>query len=216
MQAKMTTMINKHSSGTFFMSVAQQGKKSSQMKFISQLRSLYYNKNLFQRGAIKTLISIVENWLYIITGIRNDRVVLGHLSQSPGYLGYVPLLTAKQKAEPSSLQFAEFIYMFPSHMSWLSVVRTHTCIRPNTCSRMLICSHAVTLPSTVMLHASNHNYSDYKDPEILTILTPLLWFWRSFLPFKGVQHSLPLTTTRTKDERFAKTAVHCPVCNPCP
>lgn len=144
MQAKKTTML-KHSSGTFFISVAQQGKKSSQMKFSSQLRSLYYNKNLFQKGAIKILISIAENWLYIITGIRSDRVVLGHLSQSPGYLGYVPLLTAKQNAEPSSLQFAQSIYMFPSHMSWLSAVRTHTCIRPNTCSRMVICSHAVTL-----------------------------------------------------------------------
>lgn len=144
------------------------------MKFSSQLRLLYYNKNLFQRGAIKTLISIAESWLYIITGIRSNRVVLGHLSESSGYLGSVPLLAAKQKAEPSSLQFAQPIYMFPSHMSWLSAVRTHTCIRPSTCSRMLICSHAVTLPSTVMLNASNHSYSDYKDPEILTFWTPLL------------------------------------------
>lgn len=93
------------------------GKKSSQNKFSLHLRSLYYNKNLFQRGAMKALISIAENWLHIITGIRSDRVVLGHVSHSPGYLGSVPLLTAKQKAERSSLQFAQYIYMFPSHMS---------------------------------------------------------------------------------------------------
>lgn len=94
------------------------------MKFSLQLR-LYYNKNLFKRGVIKALISIAENWLHIITGIRSDRVVLGHISQSPGYLGSVPLLSAKQKAEPSSLQFTQSIYMFPSHMSWLLAVRTH-------------------------------------------------------------------------------------------
>lgn len=90
------------------MNTAQQRKMSSQMKFSLQLRSLFYNKILFQRGVIKALISIVENWLHIITGIRSDRVVLGHILQSPGYLGSVPLLAAKQKAEPSSLQFTQF------------------------------------------------------------------------------------------------------------
>lgn len=175
-------------------------KKSSQMKFISQLRSLYYNKNLFQRGAIKTLISIVENWLYIITGIRSDKVVLGHLSQSPGYLGYVPLLTAKQKAEPSSLQFAEFIYMFPSHMSWLSVVRTHTCIRPNTCSRMLICSHAVTLPSTVMLHASNHKLQWLQRSWNSDILDTSAWILKAFSPFQ--RGATLLASHNNKDKRW--------------
>lgn len=54
------------------------------------------------------MISVVEKWLHTITGIRSDRVVLGHIPQSPGYLGSVPLLIAKQKAEPSSLQFTQF------------------------------------------------------------------------------------------------------------
>lgn len=43
------------------MKVAQQGKTSFQMKCSLQL-TLYYNKNLFQRGVIKDLISIVETW----------------------------------------------------------------------------------------------------------------------------------------------------------
>lgn len=86
------------------MNAAQQGKKVfSQMKVSLQSRSLYCNKNVFQSGVIKALISIAENWLHIITGIRSDRVVSGHMSQSPGYLGSVPLLTAKQKADSSSL-----------------------------------------------------------------------------------------------------------------
>lgn len=64
----------------------------------------------------EVLIFMGESWLQIITGIGSDRVVLEYIFQSPGYLGSVPLLAAKQKAEPSTLKSTWTIYMFPIHM----------------------------------------------------------------------------------------------------
>lgn len=64
--------------------------------------------------------------------------------------------------------------------------------------------------------SSNHHYGDYKDPDSSDILDTSALIVKAIPPFQRCAVLIASHKNKDKNEKFAKTAVYCPVCNPCP